>query len=201
MSSAPIRYAYLKGQTWLYRRNYPKEVAAVLGQHALKQSLKTSDAKIARQRAAEVNLRYDETVRQVISGALSLPQHDAQVTHDGADWATTSGVALARLRSALRHSDPIRYDRVTQPRLTVADTSRRYLILRQNELRPSGFKSVRYSVDLFVSKFGKMKMSELSRDEGRNFLSLIAQLSPNIGKSQKTRGMSLDASGAMREFG
>ena len=59
MSSATIRYAYLKGQTWLYRRNYPKEVAAVLGQQALKQSLKTSDAKVARKRAAEVNARYD----------------------------------------------------------------------------------------------------------------------------------------------
>jgi hypothetical protein len=30
MSSAPIRYAYLKGQTWLYRRNYPKDLAALL---------------------------------------------------------------------------------------------------------------------------------------------------------------------------
>ena len=39
--SAQIRYAYLKGQTWLYRRNYPKDVAALLGQKALKQSLKT----------------------------------------------------------------------------------------------------------------------------------------------------------------
>jgi hypothetical protein len=35
MSSATIRYAYLKGQTWLYRRNYPKEIAALLGQQAL----------------------------------------------------------------------------------------------------------------------------------------------------------------------
>ena len=74
MSSAPIRYAYLKGQTWLYRRNYPKEVAAVLGHQALKQSLKTSDAKVARQRAAEVNVRYEGTVQQVLSGAASLPQ-------------------------------------------------------------------------------------------------------------------------------
>ncbi len=65
MSSAHIRYAYLKGQTWLYRRNYPKEVAATLGRQALKQSLKTSDAKVARQRAAEVNIRYEDTVEQV----------------------------------------------------------------------------------------------------------------------------------------
>jgi hypothetical protein len=41
--SAQIKYAYLKDQTWLYRRNYPVDVALVLGSAALKQSLKTSD--------------------------------------------------------------------------------------------------------------------------------------------------------------
>ncbi len=29
--SAHIRYAYLKGHTWLYRRNYPVDVALALG--------------------------------------------------------------------------------------------------------------------------------------------------------------------------
>ena len=46
--SAQVKYAYLKGQTWLYRRNYPREVGAVLGRQSLKQSLKTSDIKTAR---------------------------------------------------------------------------------------------------------------------------------------------------------
>ncbi|WP_371257413.1 DUF6538 domain-containing protein [Paracoccus sp. J55] len=45
--SVRIKYAYLKQQTWLYRRNYPKELQPVLGQ-AMKQSLKTGDARIAR---------------------------------------------------------------------------------------------------------------------------------------------------------
>lgn len=49
-----IKYAYLKGQTWLYRRNYPVDVAPVLGVRALKQSLKTGDVKLARSRAVEV---------------------------------------------------------------------------------------------------------------------------------------------------
>jgi integrase len=35
---------------------------------------------------------------------------------------------------------------------------------------------------------------DLTREDGREFLSLIAQLSPTIGKSPKTQGMSLDAS-------
>ncbi|MDO6523966.1 integrase [Shimia thalassica] len=201
MSSARIRYAYLKGQTWLYRRNYPKEVAALLGQHALKQSLKTSDAKIARQRAAEVNIRYEETVDQVLSGALSLPQRGPLLDGDAVDWSTPSDVALARLRATLEHSEPVRYDQVIQPKVTVQDAARRYLILRQNELRPSGFKSVRYSVELFASKYGKRKVSELVREDGREFLSLIAQLSPTIGKSQKTYGLSLDASVAWSRSG
>lgn len=41
-----IQYAYLKQQTWLYRRNYPKELQAMLGA-AYKQSLKTGDARVA----------------------------------------------------------------------------------------------------------------------------------------------------------
>ncbi len=194
MSSARIRYAYLKGQTWLYRRNYPKEVAALLGQQALKQSLKTSDAKVARQRAAEVNIRYEETVDQALSGSLSLPQGDALSDASTSEWATPSELALARLRTTLEHSEPTRYLQSVQPTVTVRDATRRYLMLRQSELRPSGFKSVRYSVELFQSKYGDLKLTELARDQGREFLSLISQLSPNIGKSKSTRGMSLDAS-------
>ena len=49
-----IPYAYLKQQTWLYRRSYPRALQPVLGQ-ALKQSLKTGDAKLAKVRAAEVS--------------------------------------------------------------------------------------------------------------------------------------------------
>ena len=188
--SARIRYAYLKGQTWLYRRNYPSEVATLLGQQALKQSLKTSDAKVARQRAAEVNVGYEATVQQAMSGALSLPQRPAK----RAEWATASERALAHLRATLERSEPVRYAPVVHCTPTVTETARRYLMLRQNELRPTGFKSVRYSIELFQSKYGVTKLTELTRDEGREFLSLIAQLSPYVGKSARTRGISLDAS-------
>tara|TARA_R110000787_G_scaffold286410_1_gene404693 strand:+ start:1340 stop:2626 length:1287 start_codon:yes stop_codon:yes gene_type:complete len=204
MSSAKIRYAYLKGQTWLYRRNYPKEVAALLGQQALKQSLKTSDAKVARQRATEVNTRYENTVEQALSGAQSLPK---VAVGNVDDWSTPSEVALARLRATLRHSEPVRYQVKAQSLLTVEQAAQQYLVLRQKELRPSGFKSVRYSVDLFRSMYGGQKLVELAREEGRGFLSLIAQLSPNVGKSERTRGLSLaeavdwSKSGAVRITG
>jgi integrase len=195
MSSARIRYAYLKGQTWLYRRNYPKEVALLLGSQALKQSLKTSDAKVARQRAAEVNLAYDETVRQALSGAVSLPHVGASGTKTASPaWRTQSELALARLREALEQSSPTQYQKAIRPKLTVADAARRYLMQRQHELRQSGYKSVRYSVELFQSKYGKMQLVALTRGEGRDFLLLIAKLSPFIGKSDRTRGLSLDKS-------
>ncbi|NIZ63494.1 integrase, partial [Sedimentitalea sp. CY04] len=192
--SARIRYAYLKGQTWLYRRNYPKDVAALLGQQALKQSLKTSDAKVARLRAAEVNAGYEDTVQQVVSGAEALPQGSAGGRGAGSDWASSSNLALARLRATLEHSEPVSYQQAAEPKLTVSTAARRYLMLRQHELRPGGFKSVRYSVELFQSKYGEFKVSQLTREQGREFLSLIAQLSPYIGKSERTRGLSLEAS-------
>ena len=101
MSSARIRYAYLKGQTWLYRRNYPREIAAVLGTQALKQSLKTGDAKLARQRAAEVNARYEATVQQVLDG---VSRSDAPSSLGPFHLGRKS---LSRETSAKATSDPL----------------------------------------------------------------------------------------------
>ncbi len=85
--SAHIRYAYLKGHTWLFRRNYPVDVALALGAQALKQSLKTSDPGTARVRAAEVNARFETLVEQVRSqaeDALSAPESTADVPQPSA---------------------------------------------------------------------------------------------------------------------
>ena len=71
---------------------------------------------------------------------------------------------------------------------------RTYLILRQEQLRPGGFKSVRYSLELFSSKYGELTVREITRDHGRAFLSLIGQLSPYLGKSKASQWLSLDAS-------
>ena len=45
--SIQIKYAYRRHNTWTYRRTYPQHLRDLLGS-SLKQSLKTSDAKIAR---------------------------------------------------------------------------------------------------------------------------------------------------------
>ena len=194
--SAQIKYAYLKGHTWLYRRNYPKDVALALGQQALKQSLKTGDANTARVRAAEINVRYETLVAEVREQAEDVLSD----TVSGAvspEWAEASETALVRLRATLEHSGAVihrpNFQRQVKPRrVPVLELGRTYLARRSNELRPGGFKSVRYSVGLFLSKYGDLSVCGLSRAEGREFLGLIAQLSPVIGKSETTRGLSLD---------
>lgn len=185
-----IKYAYLKGQTWLYRRNYPVDVAPVLGARALKQSLKTGDVKTARARAAEVNARYEELVRKVHAGAEDVLS-DAQGHASVFAWGEASRTALASLRSTLEAEGPVAFPGKSRAP-TVGELSRSYLHLRSGELRWGGFKSVRYSVGLFTSKFSDRRVTALTRDDGREFLGLITRLSPLIGKVPATRRMSLD---------
>lgn len=197
--SAQIKYAYLKGHTWLYRRNYPKDVAMVLGQQALKQSLKTGSTNTARLRAAEINVRFETIVSKVRESA-------EETLAEAPGWVEDTQSALAHLRATLELSGALSGEKgfqVIKPRakLLIRDQSRIYLGRRSNELRPSGFKSVRYSVGLFASKYGDQTLCSLSRAEGREFLNLITQLSPVIGKSEKTRGLSLDQLVAFSSFG
>ncbi|SDJ39150.1 DUF6538 domain-containing protein [Lutimaribacter saemankumensis] len=185
-----IKYAYLKGQTWLYRRNYPKDVAPLLSSRALKQSLKTGDVKLARARANEVNARYEDLVRRVRARAEDILS-DAETPPEHFSWTDATGTALAALRSTLEAEGPIAFPGKTKAP-TVKELSRTYLTLRGRELRWGGFKSVRYSVGLFTSKYADRRVTSVTRDDGREFLGLIARLSPLIGKSPETRRMSLE---------
>ena len=189
--SAQIKYAYLKGHTWLYRRHYPQDVALVLGQPVLKQSLKTGDPTAARARAAELNAQFEKTVsqaRSVTDGVGTAPEAANAVL----PWAHASVSAIGHLRAALEASGGVKFEaKARRPVPSVREVGRTYLDLRSNQLRPSGFKSVRYSVGLFISKYGRLPVTELNRDVGREFLGLVAQLSPVIGKSETTRGLTL----------
>ncbi|WP_254440159.1 DUF6538 domain-containing protein [Ruegeria atlantica] len=136
--SAHIRYAYLKGYTWLYRRNYPVDVALALGTQALMQSLKTGDRNTARVRAAEVNARFETLVEQVRSQAedvLSAPENTADVP----DWIDQPESSLVRLRATLEDSgcnlERSKFIRPSSPvKVPVRDLSRAYLNKRSNEL-------------------------------------------------------------------
>jgi len=77
-------------------------------------------------------------------------------------------------------------------RLPVEQLARDYLNRRSNELQHGGFKSVRFSVNLFVSAYGSKQVGQLSRDDAAGFVRRVAQLSPHVGKSDKVRGWGLD---------
>lgn len=165
--SVRIQYAYLKQQTWLYRRNYPAELQPVLGQ-AFKQSLKTGDARVAKARAAEVNAKYEEIVTKARAGGLvERPQPVAVVPTVFA---------------------PV----VVIGRVPVRELARDYLNRRSNELQPGGFKSVRFSIGLFVSEYGARQIGSVTRDDALAFVRQVARLSPHVGKSYRTKGKGLD---------
>ena len=129
--SVRIQYAYLKQQTWLYRRNYPVEMQGVLGA-ALKQSLKTGDAKVAKVRAAEVNAKYEEIVAKA-----------------------REGVVLGR-PEPIRVSPKVFAPVVVIGRLPVARLAKDYLAKRAKDCKPtvsavlSGFLLVGYRVSVWT---------------------------------------------------
>jgi len=187
--SARIKYAYLKDQTWMFRRNYPEAVALLLGSRALKRSLKTGDLRTAQARAVEVNAVYERRVQGALEG----------VTLDSSSpsaWADPSKALLTHLRGTLAASGSVAFDQPVAEPVVLGELCRRYLTRRRRELRPSGFKSVRYSVELFWSRYGALDVRALGREQGKEFLLKVSQLSPLLGKSPATHGLSLD--GAVR---
>jgi integrase len=167
-----IKYAYLKQQTWLYRRNYPTHLQAILGQ-ALKQSLKTGDARVAKSRLIDVNANYAQIVSEAEAQVASPtgPQENHPVI--------IKDTAPKFQRATVLGQTPI------------ADLAQVYLTKRSQELRAGTFKSVRFSLGLFVSVLGHRKISSLSRTDGQVFLSLIGRLSPDVAKSGAAKGKSL----------
>ena len=60
--SIQIKYAYRRHNTWTYRRTYPQHLRDILGP-SLKQSLKTSDVKLAGKRISELNTKFTNIVQ------------------------------------------------------------------------------------------------------------------------------------------
>lgn len=165
--SVRIQYAYLKQQTWLYRRNYPKELQAVLGQ-AFKLSLKTGDARVAKARAAEVNAKYEEIITKAKAGGVMEKPKPVVVEPTVFRPVTIIGNA------------------------SVAELGAQYLNRRSNELQHGGFKSVRFSVGLFLSVFGGRAIGSVTRYDALGFTRKVAQLGRHVGKSCKAKGYGLD---------
>ena len=157
----------LKQQTWLFRRNYPAELQPMLGS-AFKQSLKTGDARLAKARAAEVNAKYEEIVTKARAGVLVERPQTVRVT------------------------PPVFAPVVVMGRQKVAVLARDYLNKRSDEMKPGGFKSVRFGVGLFVSTFGDRPIGQVQRDDAAAFVRKVGQLSATVGKSEKVKGYGLD---------
>jgi integrase len=142
-----------------------------------------------------LNAHYERLVGRARSVTGELVG-EAQKGHLGEapalPWLRTSAEAIDHLRATLEPFGGVNFAaKVNKPKAIVGTSGREYLDRRSNELRPSGFKIVRYSVELFLSKYGRLDVAELTRTEGREFLELISQLSPVIGKSDRTRGLTL----------
>ena len=165
--SIRIQYAYLKQQCWLYRRNYPTALQPVLGA-ALKQSLKTGDARVAKARAAEVNAKNEEIVAKA-----------------------KAGVAVER-PEPVRVVAPVFSPVVVVGKVTVGVLADQYLNRRSDELRHGGYKSVRFSVGLFASAYGARPIGSINREDALGFVRKVAQLGYHVGKSYRLHGASLD---------
>ena len=170
--STQIKYATKRHNTWVYRRTYPKHLQHLLGS-SLKQSLKTADAKTAKARVAELNQTFTNIVKEADA---HVSAHTDQTT---ADIPNTCGApADPRPRIERPRYQPLRLlgDRC------IGELAQSYLSYQSERLRPGSYKAVRFAVELLVSHLGKAKVGDIPKAEGRNTLSLIRQLSPNVRK-------------------
>ena len=165
--SATIMYAYKHRQTWIYRRNYPKHLQPVLGQ-ALKQSLRTGDARVAKARVAEANQTYDRIVAEAA---------ERQLVGEDSQPLSVAKLPFRRIKLA--------------GQTAIKDLVAEYLDLRSRQLRPGTFKAVRFSLGLFASAYGSRKVSDLDRQDGAEFLRHIRDLCPNVAKSAYAKGLGL----------
>ena len=179
--STQIKYAYKRHNTWVYRRTYPQHLQPLLGS-SLKQSLKTADAKTAKARVAELNQTFTNIVKEA-------DQHvSANTGQTGAIIPNAYG-ATADPRPGIERP---RYQpvRLLGERL-VKDLAVSYLTYQSERLRPGSYKAVRFATELLISHLGTTKVGEITQAQGREVLSLIMQLSPNVRKHAKAKGASL----------
>jgi len=173
--SPQIKYAYKTHNTWVYRRTYPKALQPLLGS-ALKQSLKTGDAREAKLRVAELNQTFTTIIKEAQAHALSTP-HTAPAT-------AAQGPRLAVGRPRYQR------DRLVGARL-VGELALAYLAETAERLRPGSYKSVRFALELLTSHLGKHAVGDLSLTHGKEVLGYITRLSPNVRKYRQGKDAGL----------
>lgn len=123
---------------------------------------------MAKARAAEVNAKYEEIVSKAKAGGMMEKPQPVRITAPA--FAPVSLVG----------------------RVSVGELAKQYLNRRSNELQHGGFKSVRFSVGLFVSVYGSSPIGAVSREDGLTFIRKVACLGRHVGKSYRTKGYGLD---------
>ena len=179
--STQIKYAYKRHNTCVYRRTYPKHLQAYLGS-SLKQSLKTSNATEAKARVAELNQTYQSIIKEAEA-------HVSAATHQTDTIPANPHSAAADPRPGI---DRPRYQPV---RLVgdrrVVDLAAEYLSQQAERLRPGSYKAVRFAISLLTSECAEHHIGTLTTVTGREVVSLIGALSPNIRKYKDGKGASL----------
>jgi integrase len=173
--SPQIKYAYKTHNTWIYRRVYPKPLQPLLGT-ALKQSLKTGDAREAKLRVAELNQTFTTIIKEAQAHALSTPRTDTPTA--------TQGPRLAVGRPRYQRA------RLVGERL-VAELAQAYLTEAAERLRPGSYKSVRFALSLLTSHLGGEQVGALTQAQGKEVLGYITRLSPNVRKYREGKGAAL----------
>ena len=118
--SPQIKYAHKTHNTWVYRRTYPKPLQLLLGA-ALKQSLKTGDAREAKLRVAELNQTFTTIIKEAQAHALATPHTDTPTAPQGLRLA----VARPRYQYARLLGDGL-----------ISDLAQAYLAEAAERLRP-----------------------------------------------------------------
>ena len=179
--STQIKYAYKRHNTWVYRRTYPQHLQHLLGS-SLKQSLKTADAKTAKARVAELNQTFTNIIKEAEAHV------SANSGQTGAIISTACG-ATADPRPGIERPR-YHHARFVGERL-VKDLAAEYLTYQSERLRPGSYKAIRFATELLVSHLGGTKAGDITQAQGREVLSLIAQLSQNVRKYAKAKEATL----------
>ena len=170
--STQIKYAYKRHNTWVYRRTYPKHLQEYLGS-SLKQSLKTADAKTAKARVAELNQTFTNIVKEAEDHVSANTGKDPAIIPNACGATADPRPSIERPRY-----QPVR---LLGERL-VKDLAVSYLTYQSERLRPGSYKAIRFAAELLVSHLGTTKLGDITQAQGREVLSLITQLSPNVRK-------------------
>jgi integrase len=179
--STQIKYAYKRHNTWVYRRTYPRHLQPLLGS-SLKQSLKTTDAKTAKARVAELNQTFINIIKEAEQHVSANTDQTGAIIPNACGAATDPRPCIERPRY-----QPVRLlgDR------RLAEVATEYLTYQSERLRPGSYKAIRFATELLLSHLGTTKVGEITQAQGREALSLIMQLSPNVRKHAQAKGASL----------